>query len=980
MRHSLLAAIITICAAQALAQQPTTLMLEDFETEPTWDGVTIDAEDARSGESSGLWVAAEQDRVRDDDVVGDWSSYDRLCFWMYSEKANKQQLTLVANSENEADDEGWDYFFYHFTVDWSGWRFMSLKLGEDIRPTRNPVGWEKIDYFMIAASGWQHHPKEDTVIRFDGVRLVRDPAALTHIDSDEFRADGQYQVTHRYEVTNRTDRPRSFDLEVEGEFEIFEPSRRVLETPEIAPGETAEVSLTLSTPLATLAEAEPLTREAAQLVIPAQQEGVPDLKAPLAAAVPLPDAGRPCLFASPQEIARARDRAERYDWARKRVEGLIAAGDAALELEVDVPDEVGQWSHHYVCEDCGVGLKTESPTRHVCPRCEKVHTGWPYDQVVVGRQHHRLTHAIRDLGLAYAFTDDTRYAEKAREILLAYGEKYRSFPLHNSRGQKSRSAGRLYAQTLDEAVDIIKVAWGYDLIYDSGVFSEADRETIESGYLRAVAEVIQRNDAGISNWQSWHNAGLAAIGFCLRDSALASLATYGEHGLQFQLNNSILPDGFWYEGTAAYHFYALNALRWTVEAAWHSGIDFYDNAAYKSLYDAPMLYVFPDLTFPAVNDSDVFSLTGRDELYELAHARFGDERYVAIATHGNRSSLEALMWGVDELPQAPPLALPSHTFKGLGATVLRAGQGDDQTYVHLDWGPHGGGHGHPDKLALILYAMGSELAPDPGRLAYGASLQGSWYKQTVAHNTVVVDEHSQAAAEGRLLLFHDGEMARIARAECDTAYPGVMLRRTVVLADDYLLDIFDYEADEEHTADFVYHNVGEHAPLVETAPQEGPLGEGSGYQHITDVSAAEVDDTWQTGFTVPDVGNVRLTMLGEPGTEVFLGTGMVGRGTEPCPAVAARRQTDSTTWVSAVEWQKPETEFAITSIERIPVEADGEAMAVRIDRTDGHDVLLLAPGVDGEKTIGDLTTEGQLALFSIRVGEVAGLERVDVVE
>ncbi|MGM0492148.1 MAG: hypothetical protein ACQER1_04350, partial [Armatimonadota bacterium] len=110
---------------------------------------------------------------------------------------------------------------------------------------------------------------------------------------------------------------------------------------------------------------------------------------------------------------------------------------------------------------------------------------------------------------------------------------------------------------------------------------------------------------------------------------------------------------------------------------------------------------------------------------------------------------------------------------------------------------------------------------------------------------------------------------------------------------------------------------------------------------------------------------------------VFLGTGITGRGITPCPAVVARRQTSNTSWVSAIEWQAPETQFAITGIERIPVEADGEAVAFRIDRTDGHDLLILAPGVEGEKSAGGVATEGQLAFFTVRGGEVAGMERVD---
>ncbi|MGC9319304.1 MAG: heparinase II/III domain-containing protein [Armatimonadota bacterium] len=979
-------AAFMICAPQlCLAQHPTVLMIEDFEDEPTWESVTLDGEMAKEGKRSGLWIPARQGgSVGSDDIPHDWTPYDRLCLWMYSETANNQRLTLVANSDNAADEEGWDYFFHHFTVDWSGWKHLSLGLGSEIRPTRKPRGWDQIDSLRISASGWQHHPLKDTVIRLDEVRLVRDPAAIEQISKTPETADGRYTLTYRFRLTNRGDRPRSFPLRLEGGFEVFEAALSAEETGEIDPGGSAEVQVQLSADREALAAAEPLMREAAQLVVEAVDEEAPVIAAEVAASVPLPEMPRPLLFASQAEIDRALERAGKYEWAREQVDGIIETGEQELEREVDVPDEPGQWGHHYVCKDCGVGLRTESPTRHVCPRCGKVYSGWPYDQVYISRIHHGLTGAVHRLGLAYALTGDRRFAEKAREILLAYGRKYREFPLHNVRGHESRSAGRLYAQTLDEAVDIIRVCWGYDLIYDSGVFSDEDREVIEEGYLRAVAETVRRNDAGKSNWQTWHNAGLAAIGFCLRDPELASLAINGPHGMHYQLDASVLPDGFWYEGTAAYHFYALNALRWTAEAALHSGIDFYDDPRYESLFEGPLLYVFPDLTFPAVNDSDVMSLLGRDELYELAYARFGDEKYAAVAQAGNRSSLEALLWGADELPPAPPLELPSKDFAGLGAAVLRAGAGSDQAYLHLDYGPHGGGHGHPDKLTLILFALGRELAPDPGRLAYGAPLHGQWYRQTVAHNTLVVDERSQQAAEGRLTLFHDGEVAKIARATCDTAYPGVEMRRTVVLTEGLLLDVLEAQSDEEHLYDWAWHNVGEMLPGPEAAPVDGPIAEGAGYQHISDVRRADGSATWHADFVVPQAGSVRLMMLGEPGTELLFGTGLLGRSVQPCPMVLARRTGRRAVWMSAVEWRGPHEELSLTGMQRLPVTIDGreagadEALALEVQRRGGAEMLLLAPDAGDRKQFGGVTTEADICYVALRDGDVVAMEHIDL--
>ena len=61
------------------------------------------------------------------------------------------------------------------------------------------------------------------------------------------------------------------------------------------------------------------------------------------------------------------------------------------------------------------------------------------------------------------------------------------------------------------------------------------------------------------------------------------------------------------------------------------------------------------------------------------------------------------------------------------------------TWLCLKYGPHGGGHGHPDKNNFVLYARGKVLFPDPGTRPYGSPLHNGWDKITLAHNTLVVD-------------------------------------------------------------------------------------------------------------------------------------------------------------------------------------------------------------------------------------------------
>ncbi|MFP3903838.1 MAG: alginate lyase family protein, partial [Armatimonadota bacterium] len=619
----LLAVVICLLMGNIAAAQDV-VVLADFE-DTVWDPLSQSDEHVREGDMAGKWAnLPENSNLHGENIPKDWSGYDRLTFWLHSAVANNQRLTLVAESEND-EREGWDYFYYHLRVTWEGWKHVSLDLQDDFGNGRSPVGWHKIDAFRISAGGWGNQPLDDTVLHFDDIKLVRDPASAEIGGSDFFWRQGAVHGTCTLAITNRSADDTSFDLSVRRPEAATAPhvfDATVSETTGSIPsGEAAEIEVAFESRADIGRAIEPLKGEDFIVHISAGEQ-LPDLEVTVSDMVPLEKREHPMLFGDTALFDRAKKRAETYDWAKERLDAIISTGDNIVAEAIDIPDQGGQWSHYYVCEKCNHRLRyNEEDDTHVCRNCGEVYTGWPYDDVRYTWQHSGNWRKIRDLGLAYQFTGDEKYAEKAREYLLGYAEKYPTFELHDKNGNKGRSGGRAFSQTLNEGVAVIAPAWGYDLIYNSPCLSDGDKDRIEDRFFREVVKTIKRHDAGISNWQSWHNAGIAAVGFCLQDDRIAYDAINGRSGLRFQLENSVLEDGFWYEGTAAYHFYALNALRWTVEAAYHSGLNFYDNEAYVSLYEAPLYYVFPNMQFPAVNDSDVFSLTGRDELYELIYAR-----------------------------------------------------------------------------------------------------------------------------------------------------------------------------------------------------------------------------------------------------------------------------------------------------------------------------------------------------------------------
>src|SRR5690606_20255686 len=116
----------------------------------------------------------------------------------------------------------------------------------------------------------------------------------------------------------------------------------------------------------------------------------------------------------------------------------------------------------------------------------------------------------------------------------------------------------------------------------------------------------------------------------------------------------------------------------------------------------------------------------------------------------------------DALPEPAPLAMESALQSHSGYAILKS----ENTHLLVKYGPHGGGHGHPDKLALELWGYGQALSPDLGTPGYGIPMNNSWYRHTLSHNAVLLNSQSQPPATGKLRHFQTpGESFGIADVE-----------------------------------------------------------------------------------------------------------------------------------------------------------------------------------------------------------------------
>ena len=824
-------------------------------------------------------------------------------------------------------------------------------------------------------------PKSSAVL-IDNIRLERDRLRIKTVEPGEAVREGRrLAVTHTVTLANTADDAVRVQIGTRDTSEALTvdlPAGRIA----LPAGAERPVSITLSATVEGRGAAPALSRLSTEFFAKVLDMDDAEKTRKLTLAVPLVDIEHPCLLITRAQVPEVLAKAKRSDAAGAVYASLKRRADAWLDRTPDFPDRGGQWWHWYTCKECGARLQTKSATEHVCPDCGATYTGWPYDDVVLNRRHSELSRAIRDLGLMYVLADDDRYAAKAREILLGYAERYLGYPLHNTRGEPKKGGGRVGPQTLDESTWLIPVAQGFDCILDT--LSEQDVQTIAEKMLLPAAWMIHEHQWGIHNICCWQASAYGLVGLALENEELAADAIDGPKGFRAQIQQGVTDDGFWYESAWGYHFYTMSALQPLAIAARNVGIDLYTER-YKGMYDAPLAFMAPGGALPAFNDSGASNALGGGSRYEVAYARWQDERYLLPILSGGRSSLETLLFGV-ELGEQEDFRLGSTVFPAAGYVVMRSGQTADEgvdryvpeNYLALDYGPHGGGHGHPDKLGFVLYGKRALLAEDPGSIAYGNPAHQGWFKQTISHNTIVVNGKSQAACTGTLQFAAFGDDASICSTRADDAYAGVRLRRTMALAGDRVIDIVLCESDEPVTFDWVYHNRG----ALDASPNFADMGaapEGDGYEWAKQWRRAEGSDAWQATWRQDGGPGISLTQAAAAGArELLTAVGMGNPTRVKVPFVVSRQAGTTALYCSALRIWEGESPDAL-AVRVIPAKGgspDEKPIAVEVTGEGLRDVLLVNPG-GGAMKAEEFELTGAGALLRYEGGTLRQLLLVD---
>jgi len=527
-------------------------------------------------------------------------------------------------------------------------------------------------------------------------------------------------------------------------------------------------------------------------------------------------------------------------------------------------------------------------------------------------QHKKNYRAIAEAGELYRIGGDKKYARFVRDILIAYAEMYPKLGPHPARS--NQQYGRLFWQNLNDAVWLVNAVQGYDNIRAS--LNDADRTQIDGLFRNAAdfmsVESVKTFDR-IHNHATWSTAGVGMTGYVLGDEELVQRALLGSKkdgkaGYLRQMDLLFSPDGYYAEGPY-YQRYALWPFMVFADAIDRNDpaqkiFERRDGILLKALNTAIQL-TYKGRFIP-FNDAIKDKSLNTEELYQgvaIAYARTKDPELLSIAQYQQRVAFssegrtvaEDVAKGLANPFRYRSLLLSDGADGTAGAVVIfRNGDSESGQALVVKNSSQGMGHGHFDKLSWQYYDNGSEIVTDYGAARFlnivakdgGKYLleNESWAKQTIAHNTLVVDGKSHFDGDEKIaddnppkqLHYAAGVDFSVSIGEIATAYPGVIISRAMAsvaidgLERPVVVDLLRVRSAAAHNYDLPLHYNGHiirTGPILKSYVKERPvLGSANGYQHIWIDAAAtpqaasafltwQLDDRFYTWRWVPVAGS-----------------------------------------------------------------------------------------------------------------------------
>lgn len=535
------------------------------------------------------------------------------------------------------------------------------------------------------------------------------------------------------------------------------------------------------------------------------------------------------------------------DWGKKIVEKLKSQIAEREKFGFELPTKITSRGQNYVCpvDFTELEIRLDDPKWHVCPICKKNYEGEYYDAGWRNKYQHSVHPYILNCAFVYAATQDPAYAKKAKDLILKYAEIYPNFPNFSAEFLARKNNGywgKMFEQWLEDSGFFADVCPAYELVRET--FTPQEREKVEKNLFREGANMISaRHDK--YNWQAWNNACRACLGVVLKDQKLIDSALEGKYGFHEQFPTMVSSDSWVYELSAGYHYYALKAMLLTANALRNSGINLFDEKFVNMFKNVPNC-LNSDMTFPAIGDCGyATTMNSNAETYEIALARTGDKQMLEMLSRiyasSPRNSKYALLNNFEIKPDNSPFTPASSNFEVAGIASLR----DGKNTLTMLYGYSDNDHTHADKLSIAYHDGAREILLDPGTFSYSTPVYINWHKQTLSHNTLVVDSKSMniknPKAAGKVKNFKADEGGAEIEVECDGLFEGVKLTRKCAVKDGGLSDNFKAESESEHTYDYVL-NFFEKPQLPAQTKKVKFAEQGGAYKFLKNSEAAAFKD------------------------------------------------------------------------------------------------------------------------------------------
>ncbi|MFQ5811064.1 MAG: alginate lyase family protein, partial [Armatimonadota bacterium] len=386
----------------------------------------------------------------------------------------------------------------------------------------------------------------------------------------------------------------------------------------------------------------------------------------------------------------------------------------------------------------------------------------------------------KTLGHAYWGTGDSKYAEDFVYMLRDWiADNPVPRVVTNSRGPRGTVWRTLEAGIRGDA-------W-FDVME---LFMFAPEFDAEAKYLMTKSLVeharhLHRYETAFryGNWQVVECTGLAAIGIMLPEFKEAP--AWRERAFDYlrqHMERDVYPDGAHHELTPGYHGWVMERFLKVSLLCKANGYDvpgLMDK--HERMFEFLMHVSKPDGRYASLGDaSRGGSIRANMGLGALLYHR-PDMRHLGIdAISGGWLWLFGPDVGVRyaELAARPP-DFTSAMLPDAKYCVMRTGWEPDDKYLLFDCAPWGGGHSHQDRLQVVVYA-GRDLLIDPGIYSYDQPLSRTYFRQSEAHNILLIDGEEQLQSDPKVLAWSVTESADFAAGEIADAERGLRHRRSVL--------------------------------------------------------------------------------------------------------------------------------------------------------------------------------------------------------